>query len=343
MKISFDGRVLRHKAFSGVENYTKYILIALQKKTSVKLLEPVSSNKYIQQLWEHFRLPSLVSKDETLFCPANISPIFLPKKVKLVLTLHDVAFKTFPSSFSKLFCWYYSFLIPRNIQRANVIITISEASKKEIVQFYPEAKGKIVVISLGVTEKYRILPEVKKEKSILYVGSVNERKNLIGVIEAFEKLPEHLGYSLVIIGNYFGNFILSDKLEDTLTRAKKNSGISFKQNLDDEALLYEYNVASCLVFPSFYEGFGLPPLEAMACGTPVITSNLSSMPEVCGDAALYVNPYNIKDIKEKILKLIEDVDLQDELIKKGLERAKKFTWEKAADKHLEVFKKALGK
>lgn len=341
MRIIFDARVLKHKTFSGVENYTNFILDTLKTKVSLSIMKPVSSNKYVQQLWEHLKLPFLTSSESLLFCPANIAPCYLPKKNKLVLTLHDVAFKTFPSSVSKFFYWYYSFLIPRNIKRADQIITISEASKQEIIRFYPEADRKITVIPLGIHKKYRVLQEIKKQKQILYVGSINERKNIGSVIEAFEKLPEKLEYTLVIVGNFFGNFSLSNKTASILERARLNKNIIFKNGLDDEALIREYNMASCFVFPSFYEGFGLPPLEAMACGTAVITSNLSSMPEVCGDAVVYFDPYSVADIKEKIQMVLEDKTLQENMITKGLARVKQFTWEKAADEHIKIFEEVL--
>ena len=257
------------------------------------------------------------------------------------MTVHDVAFKTFSDSVSKFFYWYYSFLIPRNIKRADAIITISEASKKEILRFYPEAENKISVIPLGINEKYRILPGIIKEKQILYVGSMNERKNLIGMIEAFEKLPENFGYKLVIVGSFFSDFNVNHKMNMTIERAKQNNNILFKQGLDNEALIYEYNVSSCLVFPSFYEGFGLPPLEAMACGTPVIVSNLSSLPEVCADAAMYIDPHNTQDIAEKIQMLMEDKSLRNDLTAKGLEHVKQFSWGKSAEEHLKVFESVV--
>jgi glycosyltransferase involved in cell wall biosynthesis len=273
---------------------------------------------------------------DVLFCPANSAPIFVPKSKKLLITVHDVAFITYPKSFSKVFQLYYSFLFPFNIKRANKIITISEASKSEIVRLFPYAKDKIEVIPLGIDKKYRVLKDVKRKKQILYVGSINERKNLIGVIKAFEKLPDEFEYKLVIVGNFFNLFALSDEMNEVLTGAKKNGNIIFKQGLDDEVLVQEYNVATLFIFPSFYEGFGLPPLEAMACGTPMITSNLSSMPEVCGDAVLYVDPYNIDDILEKIKYMINNEDLQKVLIDKGLDRVKYFTLDKSAQKYLEV-------
>jgi len=341
MRITFDGRVFKHNVFSGVENYALNIYGALRRKTKIyfQLHQPASENKYLQQLWEHIRLPFLGQRLELMFCPSNIAPLWIPHKTKLVLTLHDIAFKTFPKSFSKAFSLYYSFIVPRNIQRAKQVITVSEASKQEIVRFYPEAKDKITVIPLGIHKRYRVLPGIRKKKQILYVGSINERKNVAGVIEAFERLSED--FVLVIVGSFFGNFSLSAKMSRLLERAASNKNIVFKQGLDDEALVHEYNMASCFVFPSFYEGFGLPPLEAMACGTPVITSNISSMPEVCGDAALYVDPYDVEALTRMMQRVLEDDVLQKELIVKGLEHVKAFTWEKAAEEHLKVFDRLL--
>jgi len=341
MNLFFDGRVLKHKSFSGVENYASFILNALVKEASLKCLKPKSSNKYIQHLWEHFKLPFLVRSQSVLFCPANIAPFFLSKNKKLVLTLHDVAFKTFPKSVSRFFYWYYTFIIPFNIKRANKIITISETSKEEILNVYPEAKGKITVITLGIDEKYKVLSDIQKKKQILYVGSINERKNLIGAIKAFERLPQYLEFTLVIVGNVFGNFTVSKELNVVLNRARNNKSIYFKQGLDDEALVNEYNISTCLLFPSFYEGFGLPPLEAMACGTPVITSNLSSMLEICGNIPMYIDPTNIDDISTKLEILLVDKNKQIEMSRKGLEWVKQFTWDKSAKEHLNIFKEVV--
>ncbi len=339
MKFLVDGRVLGHTAYSGVENYAEHLFRKIG--TAANIAAPAFENRYMQQLWEHTLLPWKARKYDLLFCPANIAPIRIPRQTKLVLTLHDVAFVTQPHSVSSAFASYYRFLVPRNINRADRIITISEASRDEIIRYYPKAKEKISVIPLGVSSIYRPQASVEKKKQILYVGSVNERKNVAGVIEAFETLPEDFGCRLVLIGNYFGNFQLSERTLSTLRRAEKNPLITFRTGIDDEALMYEYNRSECLLFPSRYEGFGLPPLEAMACGTPVITSNVSSMPEVCGDAALYCDPYDINDIKNKIELLLGDETLREALRQKGLERAKLFTWEKAAAAHMQVFEEVL--
>lgn len=336
MKVIIDARVLNSNSYAGVQNYTKYILESISDKLQLSVAKPKVKNKYLSHLWSHFVLP--FKKGDVLFCPANMAPIFIPKSKKLVLTIHDLAFLTYPKSFSKIFQIYYSLLIPYNIKRADQIITISEASKKEIIDIFPQVKDKINIVVLGIDKKYRIVKDLKKKRQILYVGSINERKNLIGAIESFERLPKELDYNLVIVGNFFDIFSLSEKTKEVLFRAKKNNKIIFKQGLDDNALIVEYNVSRILIFPSFYEGFGLPPLEAMACGTPVITSNLSSMPEVCGDAALYVDPYNIEDITSKMEILINDKNLQKELVSKGLDKVRNFTWRKSALEHIKIFK-----
>ena len=338
MKLLFDARVLIHRHYTGVENYTKSILNQFQRGLHLTIAKPRFANKYLAHLWLHVSLP--FQKGELLFCPANTAPIFVPKNKKLILTLHDVAFLTYPESFSKVFQYYYQFLVPRVIKRANKIITISETSKREILRYYPYAKGKIEVIALGVDDKFKVLPDIAKEKIILYVGSLNLRKNFISVISAFQQL-NRADYKLIVVGNFSSQFSINSTTKQVVEEAKKNPNIIFKSHIDDNTLVKIYNQAELLLFPSFYEGFGLPPLEAMACGTPVLTSNISSMPEVCADAALYCNPHDIDDITSKISLLLEDKNLQEKMREKGLLHVKKFTWDQASKKHLKVFKSLL--
>lgn len=339
MKLIFDARVLTHTHYTGIENYTKYILKELSKTIDINVVKPKTTNKYLSHLWNHLVLPFV--NGDILFCPANTAPLYVPKSKKLVMTVHDLAFLTYAHNFSKIFQIYYSFLIPYNLKRADRIITISEASKSEIIRLFPFSKNKIDIIPLGIDKKYRIIKNIKKEKQILYVGSMNERKNLIGVLSAYSNLSQELDYKLVIVGNFFNIFSLSDEMNNALSKAKKNKNVIFKQNLDDVSLVNEYNISTLFIFPSFYEGFGLPPLEAMACGTPVITSSISSLPEVGGEAVMYCDPYDIQDIRKKIELILNDKNLQKDMILKGLERSKKFTWEKSSDKHIEVLKKLV--
>lgn len=337
MKLIFDYRVLTHKTFTGVENYAKNILDNIKEKIDINISKPKSSNKYLNHLWTHFILA--FQKGNVLFCSANIAPFFIPKSKKLILTLHDVAFITNKKSFSLIFRIYYKFIIPINIKRANKIITVSNSSKKEILKYYPKSKNKIEVIYLGVSKKFKVLFK-KKKNQILYVGSMNKRKNFIGVLKAFEFL-EKKDFELLVIGNFNSNFVIDEESNRLLKKAKDNLKIRFLQNISDEDLIKYYNESKLFLFPSFYEGFGLPLLEAMACGTPVVCSNITSLPEVGGDAVVYCDPYDVNDIKNKIELVLNDEKLQAELIEKGLKRVKEFTWEKSAQKHIEIFKEVL--
>ena len=338
MKLLVDARVLTHTIYTGVENYTKHILEYLSKNISLNVIKPKTTNKYLGHLWTHFILP--FKKGDILFCPANIAPIFVPRKKQLIVTIHDVAFLVYQDSFSKFFQWYYRFLIPKNIKRANKIITISKYSKKEIEKFYPHAKGKIEVIFLGLDKKFKPLKNIKKKNQILYVGSLNERKNFYGTIEAFLTL-NNINLKLIMVGNFSKTFSLNKKSIEILKNAKQNENIIFRSNVSNNELVKLYNESKLFVYPSFYEGFGLPILEAMACGVPVVTSNISSMPEVGGDAVVYCNPFSVEDIKAKIEMVLFNEKLQKEIIQKGLQRAKKFTWEQSANEHMKVFKEVL--
>jgi glycosyltransferase involved in cell wall biosynthesis len=337
MRLLFDARVLTHKTYTGVENYARSILEELEKKLFLVVVKPKSTNKYLSHLWSHFKLPFM--KADIIFCPANTAPLFVPKSKRLVVTIHDVAFLTQPQSFSKFFRYYYRFLVPKNIQRADKILTVSKYSKGEIESYYKDAKGKIEVVSLGVDDSFSVLTGKKKEQ-ILYVGSMNERKNFIGVIKAFLSL-ERDDVKLVMVGNFSGNFTLDEHTQKVLQEAQKHPLIEFRSNVSNNELIQLYNEAKLFVFPSFYEGFGLPVLEAMACGTPVVTSNISSLPEVGGDAVLYCDPYSVEDIRQKIEEVLSDATLQEQMREKGLLRAKEFSWEKSAQEHIRVFEEVL--
>lgn len=334
----FDARALTHKTYTGVENYAKNILENLKDKLDINIAKPKVSHKYLAHIWTHFVLP--FKSGEVLFCPTNIAPLFVPKSKKLVVTIHDVAFITHPNSFSKFFKVYYKLLMPSIVKRADKIITVSKYSKKEIEKYYPNAKGKIEVIYLGFGANFKEMNKIKKKNQLLYVGSMNERKNFIGVLKAFNLLDQK-GYKLLMIGNFFGNFNLDEESRLLVDKAKQNPNIELLSSIDNNELAKIYNESKLFLFPSFYEGFGLPVLEAMTCGTPLICSDSSSLPEVGGDAVVYCDPYSIEDIKEKIEMVLGDEVLQKQMIEKGLERANMFSWEKSADEHMKVFKETM--
>lgn len=338
MKLLFDGRVLTHKTYTGVENYTQNILKRLHAKCDINITQPKIKNKYLAHLWTHFILP--FKRGDILFCPGNIAPIFVPRSKKLVVTIHDVAFLTYAQTFSKFFRIYYKILIPIIIKRADKIITVSNYSKKEIEKFYPYSKGKIEVVFLGLSDEFTMLENIKKKNQILYVGSMNKRKNFEGVLKAFELLNQK-DYKLIMVGNFSENFALNENSKEVILRAKENPNIEFKSNISNQELIQIYNESKLFVFPSFYEGFGFPILEAMVCGTPVICSDISSLPEVGGNAVIYCDAHDVNNIKENIKQVLEDKNLQNHMILQGLARAKKFSWEKATEKHMKIFKKVL--
>ncbi|MFP4486779.1 MAG: glycosyltransferase family 4 protein [Campylobacterales bacterium] len=231
--------------------------------------------------------------------------------------------------------------MPFVVRRADRIITISEYSKSEIEKHYPKSKGKIEVLLLGYHKNFQKLKDVKKKNQILYVGSMNNRKNFIGAIKAFKLLNDDR-YKFMIIGNFSDNFVVDEQSRLLIEKSRQDINIEFRSNVNDDELIKIYNESKLFLFPSFYEGFGLPVLEAMACGTPVVCSNETSLPEVGGDAVVYCNPYSIEDIKQKIEMVINDEKLQKDMIQKGLERAKEFSWEKCADEHMRVFESLIG-
>jgi glycosyltransferase involved in cell wall biosynthesis len=338
MKLILDERILTHKTYTGVENYAKNIFENIKDKLDTNTTRPKTTNKYLGHLWTHLVLP--FKSGDILFCPANIAPIFVPKSKKLIVTIHDVAFLTYPESFSGFFKLYYRFLMPIIIKRADKIITVSNYSKNEIQRYYSKAKDKIEVIYLGVNKDFKKLDYIKKKNQIVFVGSMNKRKNIVGVLKSFELL-DLKDYKLLLIGNFSSNFDIDEETKQLIEKAKQNPNIEFKKNVNNNDLIKIYNQSKLFLFPSFYEGFGLPVLEAMSCATPVVCSSSSSLPEVGGDAVVYCNPNSIEDIKEKINQVITNEELQKEMIEKGLKRAKMFSWEKSAKEHIEIFKKVL--
>jgi glycosyltransferase involved in cell wall biosynthesis len=334
MKLIFNALSLNHKHYTGVENYTRYILENIKDDIDIDIIKGIFSNKYLLHLYMHFVLA--FKKGDILFSPSNIAPFFIPKTKKSIITIHDVAFISCQDSFSKYFSIYYKWLMPKIIKRADIIITVSNFSKQEIIRYYPYTKDKIKVIYSGLDSKYKVLDNIQREKIILYVGSLNQRKNFISLIKAFFLLKKD-DYKLYIVGKFSSNFHIDKYTQDILNKAYKNKNIVFKTNIDDEKLVKLYNQCEVFVYPSFYEGFGFPPLEAMGCENIVIASSIDSIKEVCEDNVIYCNPSDEVDIKDKILQVIDDKDLQIKYRKKALNRAKEFSWEKSAKNHLRVF------
>lgn len=281
------------------------------------------------------------SSIDIFFSPTHYLPFFVPGKS--VVSILDVSYLHFPQLFKKKDLYQLKFWGKYSIKKAKKIITISESSKSDIIKEYNVVPDKIVVIYPGIRQESRIMNHELSTKDlaakfginrkyILFVGTLQPRKNIVRLIEAFSKL-DSLDEDLVIVGRKGWMF-------EEILNAPEKFGISdkvhFLHDVSDEDLPSFYKNALMFVLPSLYEGFGLPVLEAMKYGCPVITSNVSSLPEAGGDAVLYVDPKDVSDITSKMKKLLTDDKLKKELIEKGHKQAEKFSWEKSARETLEV-------
>jgi len=284
-------------------------------------------------------------KKYDLYFEPNFIPLGIKSK-KIVTTVHDFSFHLHPEWHPRERTEYFSRNFFKRIEKADLIITGSRYIEREAFDLFIGKDLRIVTIYYGYNDAlFHPNKKAGEEKAspsgnyILFVGSVEPRKNLLGLLKAYLLLPEYMkkDFQLLLTGSKGGgNQEIVERMEQLKGR------VHYLGYLNNEELAALYRGASCLVFPSFYEGFGLPPLEAMACGCPVIVSNVASLPEVCGDAAYYVNPYDVESIAEGMYKVLTDEDLRRSLIEKGLERAKLFSWEKCAKEHLEAFEEVSG-
>jgi glycosyltransferase involved in cell wall biosynthesis len=346
---------------SGIGTYIKALLpgICQNFKTNLltdepELLENYTGNFQVARLpapfysiAEQIKYLSIPATD-ILFTPHYNIPLLPVRSKKRVVTIHDVYHLAHYRQLTRSQKLYAKILINMAVRLSDAVITVSEFSKKEIIK-YTGCKGeKITVIHNGVKQLAASKSENEirlrynlPEKYILFVGNVKPHKNLRILLEAYKLLEADIRaeYKIVIAGKKDG-FITNDtnlfQLIDATPELTNNITFTGFVNVDDMDTLY--SGASLFVFPSLYEGFGLPPLEAMLNNCPVIVSNAASLPEICGDAVLYFNPYHPKDLADKILCLLKDADLRQSLIKKGKQHIKKYTWEMSLEKHMEVFR-----
>ncbi|MEA1936736.1 MAG: glycosyltransferase family 1 protein, partial [Patescibacteria group bacterium] len=297
--------------------------------------------------WTYLKLPQEIKRDQpdVLFMPIQATPFFKkPKNVKLVVTVHDLAFLLFPNHFTQKDKFLLNFHTKRAVKMADKIIAPSEATKKDLVKFYGISENKIKVIWHGVI-KSELGSKASEPSSdlILFVGSIQPRKNIVGLIEAFELLrqdpPSPLckrrnNLKLVICG---GRGWMADETYKKAKESKFSREIIFTGSVSDKERDELYKNASVFALPSFYEGFGLPVLEAMSYGVPCVVGDNSSLSEIVGDSALLVDANNPNDIAKKISSLLSNSELRKDFSQRGLKNAEKFTWKKTAEKMLEVF------
>ncbi|MDD5489410.1 MAG: glycosyltransferase family 1 protein [Candidatus Moranbacteria bacterium] len=377
MRIGIDLRCLEEEKISGVGEYAleivrnlleadgknQYVIFSnsyKQKSKNFGFLE-----KYPQAELKRFRYPNkilnlflwyfgwpkldkLIGGADIFFAP-NINFLAISGGCKLVSTFHDLSFERFPEFFTaKTRLWHYYFVNPRRLaKKSSRIFAVSQSTGNDLAELYKIDEKKTGVIRHGISGDYQIISrndpkllEVQKKynlpyKFILYLGNIEPRKNVRSLVKAYKKLrkvdPTLEKYKLVLAGNK------SPQCRDIIN-GEENDIFSIGY-IDREDKPFVYNLASLFVYPSFFEGFGLPILEAMACGTPVIASNNSSIPEVVGNAAILVDPNRPQEISEAMKNILGSDKLYTKLRERGLAQAKKFNWKECAEKTINLFQK----
>ncbi|MFQ5611323.1 MAG: glycosyltransferase family 4 protein [Anaerolineae bacterium] len=281
------------------------------------------------------------------------SPDFIPlfrRNCASVITVHDLAFLLYPHFLTREAARYYS-QIDQAVRSTDHIIAVSEATRQDIIKQLGVPEDKITVIHEAphplhhqidddlarnyVSEHFGIDTDY-----IFFVSTIEPRKNLPGLLHAYRRLRDsYKRKELLVLAGSPG--WLTDEVFATVDKLNLEEHVIFLGRVPTETLLHLYNAARLLVHPSFYEGFGLPPLEAMTCGTPTIVSNISAMPEVVGDAALLINPHDTEGLTVAMWRVLTDEDLRANLIAKGLKRASCFSWQRAAEETLAVYRRVV--
>lgn len=380
MKIGIDIRPLMEKEYSGVSEYTLNLvkaILAQDRENEYKLFynsgrdisgrmpefknenAEIASTHYPNKIFNYLlqktlRYPEIDKMlGVDIFWLPNPNFISLSRKAKKILTIHDLSWLRCPNFFSlRRNLWHYIINIKKLIRESDKIIAVSENTKNDIMDLTGVSGSKVEVIYSGIDEELRVigkndqsLKEVKKkynlaDKFILFLGTQEPRKNIVGLIKAYNEFRKNSAggkeVELVIAG---GKGWKERGVLGEWKKSKYQEDIKFLNYIPRQDKVYLYNLASVFVYPSFYEGFGFPPLEAMACGLPTITAFSSSLPEVAGEVSLLVDPYKTGEIAQAIERVLSDDNLKNDLIERGREKASEFSWQKAVGKYIDIFKK----
>jgi len=345
--------LLRHLA--RIDRDTEYVLLCGEADLGVAaqlgpnfrgVLEP--SPNY--SLREQLHIPWVLRRErpDLYHAPHYVLPAGV--SCRSVVTIHDCIHLMFPQYLPNRMAYAYARAqMWAAAKRSDCILTVSDASKRDILQLFNVPPEKIVVIYNAIDTHFSVTPQEEAvarvreryqldHQFVLYVGNIKPHKNLVRLIEAFDEIRtgDLEDLKLLIIGDEISRL---PALRRAVHRHKLHKHVRFLGYLPDDQLAVLYRLASVFAFPSLYEGFGLPPLEAMASGTPVVTSNVSSMPEVVGDAAELVDPYDVDSIVEGLRRVLTDPVRAAEMRRKGLERAREFSWERSVAKTLDVYRR----
>jgi len=337
-----------------IDHDTEYVLLCREPDLDVaaqlgpnfrSVLEP--SPNY--SLREQLHVPWVLRRErpDVYHAPHYVLPAGV--RCRSVVTIHDCIHLMFPQYLPNKAAYAYARAsMWAAARRSDCILTVSEASKRDILHFFDVPPEKIVVVYNAIDDHFWIAPpdeDVARVREryqldhdfVLYVGNIKPHKNLVRLIEAFAEFRKagFDGVKLLIIGDEISKL---PALRRAVHRHKLHKHVRFLGYLPDQTLAILYRLATVFVFPSLYEGFGLPPLEAMASGTPVVTSNVSSLPEVAGDAAVLVDPYDVDSIVDGLRRVVGDREMAATLRRRGLERAREFSWARSVEKTREVYR-----
>ncbi len=325
----------------------------LENYPNVKLKKFSFPNKIFNFLLWYLRWPKidkLLGGVDVFFAP-NINFLAISRKTKLILTIHDLSFEYFPETFSWKRRLWHMFVNPRQLaKRADKIIAVSDSTKNDIVEKYGVAESKVKVIYNGVSDEMGIIDrndakllEVKEKYKlpfnfILFLGAFEPRKNIIGLVKSYELLrrrrDKELGrYKLVIVGSPGWK---SKRIREYIKQSEFANDILCLGFVKNEDKAYIYNLASLFVYPSFFEGFGIPPLEALKCGVDVVASNNSSLPEVVGDAGILIDADKPDEIAIACEEFLINKDLRNSFLYNKTKQIQKFSWEKSAKEFLDL-------
>jgi glycosyltransferase involved in cell wall biosynthesis len=331
--------------FQKQANDSLNFIVFLKRKPNLDFPSPTNFFRYEivpwDFLWSQTFLPlylykkkALGEKIDVFFSPAHYAPRFCP--IASVVTVHDLSYFYYPEEFLKKDLYQLKNWTKYSVKNAKKVIAVSATTKKDLIKFYQLPEEKIEVIYNGGPRHIKKL-KLTKSKFILFVGTLQPRKNLITLIAAFNLFyKQNPEFKLVIAGK---KGWLYENIFHHVKELRLEKQVIFTGYISEEELISYYKNAFCFVLPSFYEGFGIPLLEAMSFNCPVISSSSSSLPEVGGNACLYFNPKSVNDLLKKMKMIMENEKLRKELIKKGKERLKLFSWKTCAEKTLAVIKK----
>ncbi len=304
------------------------------------IISPQARHPILFYWWFEHSIPSIL---KAIKADLFISPdgyVSLSSKVKTLSVIHDLNFEQYPQHFPWIIKKYYKYYFPRFAHRADRIATVSEFSKRDIITRYGIEENKIDVIYNGVNEAFKplssaVIEETRKKYSdgipyFIFVGSIQPRKNIKNLLIAFELFRNNYPqpFKLLIVGT---KKWWTNELEKTLKEMKHREDVILTGRVEEDELLKLMGSAYAMTYVPFYEGFGIPILEAFNCQVPVITSNVTSMPEVANGAAILVDPQDTQSIASSMMRIVEDVNLAKELIAKGIVRKNNFNWDKSAD------------